>query len=282
MKTNLERRGSLAIGGAAILWGLWGIVIHLAGLGGAQAACIALFSIGIFSLPLLPRRIPRGFSLWWPLLATGVTDAANALLYFEALQRGPVPIAVLAHYLAPVLVALGSPLMLGQRPSTRVLVALPVALVGLGLLLGDEVLHLGAGAITGALGAASALFYAGQVLIQKRVGDRLTPAELLVWHAFVGGLLLLPFALSGPPLVLGPTLLVAGGALIGGVVGGTAFLWGLKHVNAAKAGVLTYLEPAVGVAAGAILLGHPVPALAPVGGVLILAAGLWVLTNPKK
>jgi drug/metabolite transporter (DMT)-like permease len=272
-----ERRGSLAITSAAIIWGFWGVAVHVAQVSGIQAACISLFSIAIFALPTLPRRIPRGWAMWWPLLATGVTDAANALLYFEALHRGPVPIAVLSHYLAPVLVALLSPLMLRQRPSLRVILALPIALVGLGFLLGEEVLHLGAGAITGALGAASALFYALQVLIQKRSGHVLTPAELIVWHAFVSGFILLPFALQGPAPDLGGAAILIGSAAIGGAFAGSVFLWGLRHVNAAKAGVLTYIEPMVGVAAGALILGHGVPAWAPLGGGLILAAGLWVL-----
>ncbi len=297
-----ERRGSLAITSAAVIWGFWGVAVHLADMDGALAGCISLFSIAIFALPTLPRRIPRGWLMWWPLLATGLTDAANALLYFEALRRGPVPIAVLSHYLAPVLVALLSPLMLRaervtigasdgdrlgeaqrstrmvrQRPSLRVLVALPIALVGLGLLLGEEVLHLGAGAITGALGAASAFFYALQVLIQKRSGDVLTPAELIVWHALVSGFILLPFALQAPAPALGSAAIIIGSAAVGGAFAGSVFLWGLRHVAAAKAGVLTYIEPMVGVAAGALILGHHVPAWAPLGGVLILAAGLWVL-----
>ncbi|MEZ4474954.1 MAG: EamA family transporter [bacterium] len=278
---NLERRGSIAIGTSATLWGLWGLAIHFAGIAGPQAGCIALFTMGTFGLPWLPRRIPRGFAAWWPLWATGLTDAANAWLYFEALHRGPVPVAVLSHYLAPVLVALGSPLILRRWPRWQVVAALPVALLGLALLLGADVLAVGPAALTGLLGAASAFFYAAQVLILKRAGSRLAPAELLVWHCWIGGLLLAPLAFMAPAPGLGAVAWIMGGATLAGTIGGLAFLWGLQHVSAAKAGVLTYLEPMVGVASGALVLGDALPALAPVGGALILASGIWVLRVPS-
>lgn len=279
---NLERRGALAIASAAIIWGFWGVAVHFSHLPGTQAACISILAVGLLAAPTLPRRFPRGWAAWWPLLATGVTDALNSVLYFSALERGPVAVAVLAHYLAPILIALLSPLLLRQWPARRVIVALPVALVGLGLLLGNQALSLGNAATTALLAAASAVFYAIQVLIQKRSGDVLTSAELLVWHALIAGVLLLPFALTYPAPALAGAAWILGGAFLGGVIGGSVFLWGLKHITAAKAGVLTYLEPAVGVAAGVFILGDPLAPLAPVGALLVLGAGLWVLRTPTS
>ena len=39
------------------------------------------------------------------MVALGLSDAANALLFFHAMDRTTVAIAVLSHYLAPVLVS---------------------------------------------------------------------------------------------------------------------------------------------------------------------------------
>ena len=248
------------------------------GLGGPMVACIVLFAIGTFTAPLLPRRIPRGWTMWWPLLATGITDAGNALLYYEALARGPVAVAVLSHYLAPVLVAIFAPVFLGQRVSRGVWLGLLVSLVGLLLLMGGDALQLNGNVLTTALlGAASAVFYALQTVIQKRAGDRLTAAEMLVWHAWLSGLLLLPFALTQPAPHWQGVAWLCGGALVGGTFAGSVFLWGLRRVSAAKAGVLTYLEPVVGVAVGILVLNETMPALAPIGALLILAAGIWVV-----
>jgi len=276
MPLDASTRGALAIAGAAALWGLWGLIIHAAGLGGPLAACIVMLTVGTVAAPTLPRRIPRGRKAWTALVGTGITDALNALLYFEALRRGPVPVAVLSHYLAPVLVALASPLVLGQRPSVRVWVSLPLALVGLGLLL-----DLGEGGTdattTALLGAGSAVFYGAQIILQKQGGDTLEPSELLVWHAWIAGLLLLPFALAEPTPTGTSVAWLMLGAVIGGAFAGSVFLWGLRSVDAARAGVLTYIEPVVGVLSGVLVLQAPLPALAPLGGLLILGSGWMVL-----
>ena len=277
-KKHPERLGSLAIALAAGIWGLWVLVIRQTGLSGPVVACIVMFALGTFTAPMLPRRLPRGWAMGWPLLATGVTDAGNALLYYEALARGPVAVAVLSHYLAPVLVAVFAPFLLGQRASKGVWLGLAVSLVGLLLLLGGDALQLDSKVLTTALlGAASAVFYALQTVIQKRAGDRLTGAEMLVWHAWLSGLILLPFALMQPMPHWQGVAWLCGGAIVGGTFAGTVFLWGLRRVSAAKAGVLTYLEPVVGVAAGVFVLGETMPALAPLGALLILVAGIWVV-----
>jgi drug/metabolite transporter (DMT)-like permease len=271
------RWGAWAIALAACIWGFWGLAIRASGLSGPHVPCIVLATIAIFGIPLLPRRLPRGRAAWFALAATGATDAANALLYFEALSRGPQPVAVLSHYLAPILVALFTPLVLGTRAPRVAFFALPVSVAGLALLLGPDALTLGDALVTGALGAGSAVFYALQILIQKRFSDRLTAGELLVWHAGFGALMLLPFALTAPAPHLGGVLWLMGGAIAGGCVAGTIFLWGLGRVTAATAGVLTYVEPLVGVLVGLVAFGEPLAATAPIGGALILGAGLWVV-----
>lgn len=271
------RLGAWAIALAACVWGFWGLAIRASGLSGPHVPCIVLGTIAVFGLPLLPRRLPRGRAAWMALAATGVTDAANALLYFEALARGPQPVAVLSHYLAPILVAIFTPFVLGTRAPRVAFFALPISLVGLALLLGPDALTLGDALMTGALGAGSAVFFALQILIQKRFSDRLTASELLVWHAAFGALFLLPFALTAPVPHLGGVLWLMGGGLAGGCLAGTLFLWGLGHVTAATAGVLTYVEPLVGVLVGLVAFGEPASATAPLGGALILGAGLWVV-----
>ena len=45
----------------------------------------------------------------------GVGDALNAYFFFEAYQRTSVAIAVLTHYLAPLFIAIGAPLLLRER-----------------------------------------------------------------------------------------------------------------------------------------------------------------------
>ena len=275
------RRGALAIAAAACIWGFWGLAIRRSGLSGPHVPCIVLATVAIFGMPLLPWRIPRGRGVWLALFATGVSDVGNTMLYFEALARGPQPVAVLSHYLAPILVAAMAPLFLAGRAPGITWVALPISLVGLGFLLGPAALSFGDGMLTALIGAGSAVFYALQVLIQKRFSDRLTAAELLVWHSAISALLLLPLAVGQPTPELGSVLWLMGGGLLGGCLAGTIFLWGLSQVQAATAGVLTYIEPLAGVIVGVTLLGEHMSATAPVGAVLIVGAGIAVVRAPR-
>ena len=277
-----DRLGSLAVATAACLWGGWGLLLDAAGVPGPQAACLALATMAIGAAPLLPRRLPRGRLVWATLIGIGVCDAGNTLLFFDALRRGPIGVAVLAHYLAPVLVALGSPLVLRSWPSRTTFGALAVSLVGLVLLLGRDALALGTSSTTALLGAGSAVFYAANVVLSKSLGHRLAAAEILVWHVAVSALLVLPFALATPWPPLRGVALVIVGAVVSGVGGGLSFLWGLARIPAARAGVLTYLEPAVGVTLGAIVLGEHMPATGPLGVALVIGAGVAVVRQRSE
>jgi drug/metabolite transporter (DMT)-like permease len=204
----------------------------------------------------------------------GAFDAANYLLYFAAIDRGPIALAVLTHYLAPVLVAAGAPFLLGERLGKRTLPAAAVALIGLALLLGGVRTEGGAIA-TALLGAASAVFFAGSALWSKKLLAHFSGAEILFYHAGMSALLLLPFAGSPPPMssMIGRPLL---GALLVGAGGGGLFYFGLRRIEAQRAAVLIYLEPLVAALVGALAFGEAHTPLALLGGALVLASGAAV------
>jgi len=143
------------------------------------------------------------------------------------MRKTTLAVAVLSHSLAPLFVAALSPLVTREPFRARTLVATGVGLLGLALLLepwrspGPSVL-LGAAA-----GAGSAVFYAGNVLTQKRIGGAISPSEILAYHAPPACVLLylaLPdAALASPTLTLAapdprprPTVLVQDVDLVAG------------------------------------------------------------------
>ena len=266
----------------AILWGCWSLFLRPAGLTGVQSAFVAL---AVMSLPLpfvLSRAPLRDRRATGALVLHGLFDSANAALFFGAVQRGPVAVAVLTHYLAPLLIALAAPWLLRERRSARALLGAPLTLAGLTLLLGTPQGGL-ADSRTALLGAGSALFFMANVLAAKEAARAWSPLAITVLHSPLAALaLLLVFGRDALPPTLEPRLLwVAATALLCGVGGNTVFNTGLRRVPAATAAALTYLEPLTAALLGLAVFGEALGPGGLLGGALVLGCGVWVAREQR-
>ncbi|TQF14064.1 EamA family transporter [Myxococcus llanfairpwllgwyngyllgogerychwyrndrobwllllantysiliogogogochensis] len=270
------------VAAGATLWGCWSLFLRPAGLSWAQNALLALIAMSL-PVPFLLRGAPwRDKRATAALLVVGLADAANISLFFAAMKRGPVSVAVLTHYLAPLLLALAAPWVLGERRSFRALVAAPVTLLGLVLLIGRPDGTGGAG-MTAALGAGSALFYAAIVLGTKAATRAYSPVAVASLHAPVsaGVLLLIAGVDALPPALDGATLQVLAGGAVCGLLGTCLFNAGLRHVPTAAAGALTYLEPLTASLVGWAVFAEALSPVGVAGGLLVLAAGVWVASERR-
>jgi drug/metabolite transporter (DMT)-like permease len=278
-----RRQGYAFVAVAATGWGLWPMVLARAPMDPWLQSTIVMVVISLAGLPLMLRdRVPvRARPGDWLAVAwLGVADAGNVGLFFAAYQRTSVAIAVLTHYLTPIFVALAAPVVLGERLGRRTGAAVAIAFAGLVLLLEPWRADLSRSDVVGAaLGAGSAVFYASNVLVNKRLVPVFSAAELMFFHGFVGGPLLWAFvprgavaAASGHAIVL-----VLAGAVAIGTVGGYLFVWGLRRVEASHASVLTLLEPFVAVTTAALFLGQRIGVVPLGGGALILSGAALVV-----
>jgi drug/metabolite transporter (DMT)-like permease len=280
------RRGSIEVAGAAVTWGTWGIFVRESGLEVWAIAPIVFAVMGITCLPLMrgepaPRWDRSALIL---LVLAGLFDGLNVLTYFAALSRTTIAVAVLTHYMAPILVALFAPLVEGGRVPGAMPAAL-AATAGLALVLepwnpaqrGGDVL-IGAG-----LGAASAVFYAANVFVAKRLGDRIGAARVIGLHSFVAAALLLPavFIGGGEPTPRGVGIIVVG-AILPGAMAGLVFVRGLMRIGSARAAVLTFFEPLVAVLVGWLVWAEPVGVSALGGAALIVGAGVYVSRGSRS
>jgi drug/metabolite transporter (DMT)-like permease len=262
------------VAGAAVLWGGWALVLRPAGLPALQFSFTVLLVMAA-PLPFALRAEPwRDRGAVVALLLLGAAEAANVVLYFAAIARGPVAVAVLTHYLTPLLVTLASPWVTGQRASRRALVAAPVSLAGLALLVWQP--GTGTPFATAALGGGSAAFYAVIVFAARRAGRSFRPMEVTAWHAVFSVLLLLPLGAEVLPPRAPATLLVVGGALACGVGGALLFYRGVVLVPPPVAGALTYLEPLTAAVVGWAAFGEAIGPAGLVGAALVLASGVAV------
>ncbi|HVV81962.1 MAG TPA: DMT family transporter [Kofleriaceae bacterium] len=266
-----------AVAGAAAAWGGWSLFLRPAGLPSATGGALIFLAMGLTALPLALRGGPvrwdrRALAL---LAGNALFDATNLYCFIAAMAHTTVAIAVLTHYLAPVLVAVLAP-WIDRRRTPGAIPAALVAIGGLALVL--EPWHGNHGALVGgALGAASAVAYAGNVFTVRRLSTAIGAARAVSYHSFGAAALMLPFALAaGGPLTPGSVALVALGGVTLGALGGIAFVWGVARVASATAAMLTYLEPLVAVAIGALVWREPMGRFAALGAALVLASGVHV------
>jgi drug/metabolite transporter (DMT)-like permease len=270
---------------AASLWGTWSLFFRPAErmqrIAPALEAFIVFAVILIAVAPGAWRDRPaarRSGGAWFLIVVIGAGDALNALLFFKAMQTTSLAIAVLSHYLAPVLIATGAPFVLGERLRAGTVLALGVALGGLVLLLDPWHAETGGAAAGAVLGAGSAVFYATNILITKRIQHLFSPREILAWHMPVALVVLaLCMPAGGFAIALLPLLLVAAAALLIGALAGVLFLSGLFRVDASRAAVLTLLEPTVAVFIGALVWHEQLGLVGLFGAALVLGGAAAVM-----
>ena len=278
-------RASLSVAVAAISWGCWSLFLRPAGLPASVTGALVFAVVGVVTLPLVrwdgPARWDRRSAAL--LLANAACDAVNVLAFFGALAVTTVGVAVLTHYLAPLLVALLAPLVDRERIRGARISAL-AALVGLTLVLQPWAAP-AAGAWAGAaLGAVSAVAYAGNVFIVRRLGLAVGPARAVSFHSLLAALMLAPFAdlhalEAAPARALG---LVALGGVLPGALGGWLYVSGLRRIGATLGAMLSFLEPIVAVAVGWLAWGERLGPLAIVGAVVVVASGAAVTLRSSR
>ncbi len=191
------------------------------------------------------------------LAAYGVCGIAMVQwLYFVAIARMPVGVALLLEYTAPLMVALWVRFAQGEQVRSRVWAALALCLGGLALV--AQVWHgltLDGVGVLAALGAAAAL--ATYYLMGERGLGRRDPVSLMAWIFTFSALLwavvapwwTFPFGALGRPVAMpwgaavDVGVLTAWVVLLGTVAAFGLVLLAVGRVGAARVGILGMLEP---------------------------------------
>ncbi len=281
--TRSPLAGPALVAVAAASWGTWSLFLRPTHLPATVTAPIIFGVIGLVTLPAA-LRAPR---VAWDRTTVGLVaanaafDALNIVTFFSAIRLTTIEIAVLTHYLAPILIALAASRIDGVvTPGAGV--AAGVALTGLVVIL--EPWHAPAdGAVLGAmLGLASAICYAGNVFTVRRIAARIGATRALSYHALLAAAVMAPLAAAHAGELTLPRLgLLAIGSVALGAASGVAFTVGLIRIGSARAAVLTFMEPLVAVAVGAAVWGEPLSPLAFVGGTFVLGAGIEVARKAR-
>ncbi|HEX9415538.1 MAG TPA: EamA family transporter [Gaiellaceae bacterium] len=210
-------------------------------------------------------------------------------LYFLAIHRLEIGIALLIQYLAPLLVALWARFVVHQQVRRRLWLALVLALTGLTL-----VVQIWRGTATGldglgvAASLAAAVAFAAYILLAEH-GVKTRDAVSLTAYGFVFGAVF--FALIQPwwsfpgQLVTERVSLLGNLAsshlpvwalmlwmvVLGAIVPFVLFVSALRHIAATRASILAMLEPVVATAVAWAWLDESLGAVQIAGGAIVLA-----------
>jgi drug/metabolite transporter (DMT)-like permease len=185
----------------------------------------------------------------------------------------------------PLVVVLVSPLMgIHERISTRRAIGLATGLIGVVALLGLGTIEDTRGWIGAGCVLLAAVGYAiGPLIIQKHLAHADSLGVTAVSVAIAATVLTIPAVFTAPTTFPSPRAL-GSVAILGLMCTALAlqlFVYVIARAGAARAAVVTYVNPAVALLLGVFLLHEPFGAGPAVGLVLILL-GSWLATGASK
>jgi drug/metabolite transporter, DME family len=271
---------SLVLSGS--LFGTGGLLGSLLGRAtGLAPVAVAAYRLAAGSLLILTflvltsglRRLPRGRIGWARVAGVGALTAAAQGCYFAAVARTSVTLATLITIGTMPVLVLAAERLTGHRTGRRLLAAMPLALAGLGLLVGLP----SGGTLAGAgLALLAAAAFAALTLLSARPVAGMSDLTTLGFGFAAGGLLLAMIGTAGGSLrfeVTGASLwLLVALAVAPTAVAYPLYFRGSRTAGAGTAAVLTLLEPLTGALLAAGLLGDRLGGTGVAGAVLLGAA----------
>lgn len=285
----MSTRAWTLFGTVSFLWGIPYLFIAIAVDDGIPPAFLAWFRVLLAALILLPVAwragllgtlrgrwgwiVPYAFLeiiIPFPLIATGeqhVSSSVTAIL----IAATPLIVALLAFRFDPT-----------ERVGGTRLAGLLVGLVGVGLLVGVDIV----GSRDELLGAAAILvaavgYAAGPMMLKRKLGDLDARATMLGTLA-VAAFALTPLALWDTPESQALTTEAVCSLIVLGVfctaAAFVAFGTLVRIVGAGRALVITYIAPVVALAAGIVVLGER-PGAGSLVGLVLIIAGSYLATG---
>ncbi|MFI6452578.1 EamA family transporter [Streptosporangium amethystogenes] len=237
-------------------------------------------------------RIPRSrlpfFGLYAVMAVAGVQS-----LYFVAITRLPVGIALLLVCMAPVMVVAWVRLVRRIRLARAAYAGAVVAVVGLGIVVEawQEVRLDALGMLLGLLAGACS---AGYFLMNDSFGDEVDPLGLIAWGMTGAAVVLIPFArpwdILWDAFMVSATPAAGGGRMLPVLV---AYLWmvlvatvvayilgvnAVRRLSAAVGATVASLEVIGGAIVAWALVGETLGAFQIVGGLIVLSGALLAQT----
>lgn len=280
--TSTMNRGRLMLLSSMVIFGTIGIFVRHIQLPSSLIAQIRGLSGCVFLLLVLlaQRKKLDGTAIRknLPVLVlSGIFLGGNWIALFEAYRYTTVATATLCYYMAPILVMLLSPILLGERLTVRKVLIIIVALNGMNFVTGVHKSWPQEEQLMGiALGLLAAALYASVIIANRKLKD-IGTYDTTIMQLGVSAVVLLPYNL----LTVDFGALQWDGAAIGllavvGIVHTGIAYWlyfgSLKKLPAQTAALMSYIDPITAIVLSALVLGEQMTLTGIIGAVLVLGA----------
>lgn len=287
---GVTRRGLLLFAGLGIAWGIPYLFIKIA-VGELDPGMVVLARSGLAAILLLPlalfrREVGPVLRRWRPMLAYTIVEIVIPWFFLSSAEKH-LPSSTAGLLLAAVpLAGVGVAFAMGRpaKLSTANWLGIGIGMLGVAALVGLDI-------------GGSDLVSVGEMAIVV-VGYALGPAILSRWMSDLPGVGVVAVSLAGAAIAYVPVVVLTGSwptawpstvvivaiIVLAVVCSALAFLLmvGLiSEIGPVKATTITYVNPAVAILAGVIVLGERVTVWTVVGFALVLA-GSWLVTRRRR
>ncbi len=220
---------------------------------------------------------PAGFdraTIGWVILA-GVFFSGDLIFWHLAIVNTSVANATFMAVLAPVWVALGSGLFLGEQVDRKTVIGLGLCLAGAAVLIGDSLSLRPEQVIGDVYGFITSFFFGAYFLAVRRARRVLGTGRMLFWSSLVTAALLLVAAQitedrMWPSAALAVAALFAL-ALVSHTGGQGLLAFALGHLPAAFSALVIFLEAVAAAGLGWLILGETLGPAQALGAIVIFA-----------
>lgn len=284
----MSRRGWLLFAAMCVIWGLPYLFIRVA-VEHVSPGSLVFLRTGLGALVLLPIALARNevavvLRRWRWLVVFAVIEVVTPWLLLSDAERH------LTSSLAGLLVA-GVPLIgailarfssHGDRVSPMQLVGLLVGVVGVASLVGLDFGQV-SGVALAEMAVVAVCYAVGPIVLARRLAD-LPSLGVIAGALTISAVIYLPFAVAQPPdLSRGSVLLSV--VVLGLVCTALAFMLFFKliaDIGPTRSTVITYVNPAVALLLGVVVLSEHITVGMIVGFPLILAGSILGARNPAR
>ncbi len=276
----------------AVLISFSAVFVRLAAVGPSVAGFyrMAFGAVLLLAIVLISRtRIWNGWRDFNLAVLAGLFFAGDLTFWHRSIGYvGPGLATILANFQV-FFVTIFAIVILKERPGWRIYVAVPLALIGLFLLVGTRWQELGESYQLGViLGLVTAQFYAAYVLTLRKLQSRsggASPMASIMISSFVTA------AATGMiALIIGESFRIAEAdsllwlilyGICGQVLGWVLITRSIKHIAAARVSLTLLLQPTLSFVWDLIFFDRPTRAIEIVGALVALAAIYLGSANPR-